>query len=62
MLIRDVLGQLDDTESETEESEMEEEALKANEAAVTEEPEMLNSRKDALLERIKNMEVDKNEP
>jgi HK97 family phage prohead protease len=61
-LIRDVLGQLDDTESETEESETEEEASKANEVAVAEEPEMLNSRKDALLERIKNMEVDKNEP
>ena len=61
-LIRDVLGQLDDTEPEPEESETEEEASKANEAAVTEEPEMFNSRKDALLERIKNMEVDKNEP
>lgn len=61
-LIRDVLGQLDDTEPEPEESETEEEASKANEAAVPEEPEVLNSRKDALLERIKNMEVDKNEP
>lgn len=61
-LIRDVLGQLDDTEPEPEESETEEEASKANEAAVPEEPEELNSRKDALLERIKNMEVDKNEP
>ena len=58
-LIRDVLGQLDDTEPEPEESETEEEASKANEAAVPEEPEMLNSRKDALLERIKTMEVDK---
>ena len=58
-LIKDVLGQLDDTESEPEESETEEEASKANAAAVTEEPEMLNSRKDALLERIKTMEVDK---
>ena len=58
-LIRDVLGQLDDTEPEPEESETEEEASKANAAAVTEEPEMLNSRKDALLERIKTMEVDK---
>ena len=56
-LIRDVLGQLDDTEPEPEESETEEEASKANEAAVPEEPEMLNSRKDALLERIKTMEV-----
>ena len=61
-LIRDVLGQLDDTEPEPEESETEEEASKANEAAVPEEPEVFNSRKDALLERIKNMEVDKNEP
>ena len=58
-LIKDVLGQLDDTESEPEESETEEEASKANAAAVTEEPEMLNSRKDALLERIKTMEVEK---
>ena len=58
-LIRDVLGQLDDTEPEPEESETEEEASKANAAAVTEELEMLNSRKDALLERIKTMEVDK---
>ena len=56
-LIRDVLGQLDDTEPEPEESETEEEASKANEAAVPEEPEVLNSRKDALLERIKTMEV-----
>lgn len=56
-LIRDVLGQLDDTEPEPEESETEEEASKANEAAVPEESEALNSRKDALLERIKNMEV-----
>ena len=56
-LIRDVLGQLDDTEPEQEESETEEEASKANEAAVPEEPEVLNSRKDALLERIKTMEV-----
>ena len=58
-LIRDVLGQLDDTEPEPEESETEEEASKANEAAVPEESEALNSRKDALLERIKTMEVDK---
>ena len=56
-LIRDVLGQLDDTEPEPEESETEEESSKANEAAVPEEPEVINSRKDALLERIKTMEV-----
>ena len=51
-LIRDVLGQLDDTD----ESEDGEDEAKANAAA--EEPEQSNPRKDNLLAYIKNMSVE----